>query len=245
MDKGSNLGTDQRVAGLDASRLSMWTVVGAVAASVMTAGILGSVSGILQIPQMVGDVAALRTSREDTAKLIAVLQTGLKTQELITDNLQRQLNQENLRADQMTTRLEAREAELRAMDILQSRSVAEIDTRLTRGLSEIEGRSKDRHTEAMGAISAVQTAVLALNDRQKATGDALNALRANVYELAMRSGRQGSLQTPADPEWLDKMPSQKSPSSQHDKFVIPWKHTPMLALPCQEQDIGLSFIPGR
>jgi uncharacterized phage infection (PIP) family protein YhgE len=205
----------------DVSRMSMWTVVGAVAASVATAGILGSVSGILQIPAVVTDVATLRASRDDAVTRLSSMSERLRSQELVDENLQRQVNQLSQRIDQMSTRLDARDQEARTSDITLQRQISELDTRVSRGLSETEGRSKDRNTEAMGAVNALQTGLASLGDRQKATAAALNVIQQNIYDLATRASRPEAQSNQRSQEPPGTKPYQQSPM-QHPNSYWPF-----------------------
>lgn len=168
------------------SKLSMWTVVGAVAASVATAGVLGSISGILQIPQMVNDVSMLRSAKDDHATRLSGLSERVRSQELTDENLQRQLDAISQRIDVIAARVEKQTVDERTIDMQTQQALGELDTRLSRAVSEVEGRSKDRNTEAMGATKELRASVDALLDRQKTTAASLDALRSNFYDLAMR-----------------------------------------------------------
>lgn len=191
----------------DSSRLSMWTVIGAVCASVATAGILGSAAGILQIPTIAQDVTMLRGAKEDYGQRFALQSERLRSAELTNESLQRQINQAATRMEQMQVQLDRRDQADKTQDLHVERVLGELDTRLTKQMSELEGRSKDRNTEAMGATRALDATLAALQDRMKGNAEAVNALRQIVYDLAVRSttpavplrqSTPGQLQSPPD-----------------------------------------------
>jgi hypothetical protein len=194
--------TDGRAAGRrphDPLRLSMWTVMGAVAASVLTAGTLGGMSGILQIPNLTSGLEVLNKARE--AGLIAASALGERTRssELVEEAMQRQLNQLSARLDQIQIRIDRKDLEDRNTEIQTQKDLA-----------LLEGRSKDRNTEANGSILALRSEITGLSDRTKQNSEAVNIVRQNVYDLATRIYRQGtqqSLPLPLEP----KMPSSLIP----------------------------------
>jgi hypothetical protein len=176
----------------DPMRISMWTVIGSVFASVLTAGILGGASGILQVPNLINQVALLTASRELENHSLSALSERTRSAELTLEGLQRQVNDIAARQNQFTVRLEKMDSEERTLDVATQREI-----------SELEGRSKDRSTQAIGLATNASTAISDLNERLKSTADGLNTLRAVVYDLSMRSGmrqnqsQQGSQQQSA------------------------------------------------
>jgi hypothetical protein len=188
-----------RNGGQDSARLSMYTVVGAVAASVLAAGILGGASGILQIPTMAGQLSVLVAARETGYQANAAAAERLRSAELSIESLQRQLNESTLRQTALAARMEKKDNDDRQADMNVQRSLA-----------EIEGRSKDRNTEAMGAINTIDRGFTSLNDRVKSLVESINAMRAFVYDLATRTGKQS-------------LPSQQSysPTQEQKPLVMP------------------------
>lgn len=175
----------------DSSKLSVWTVVGAVAASVITAGLLGGASGILQIPNALTNITNLQSSFIDQQKATGVISERISRSELVYQDAQRQLNAIQLRVDSLVARIERKEEADRNLDIQTQRDVA-----------SLEGRSKDRNTESLGEIRSVKSLVDGLSDRQKQTAEAVNGVRQNVYDLATRIYRQTnqqSLPVPLEP----------------------------------------------
>lgn len=159
-------------------QLSMWTVVGSVSAAVIAAGILGGVGGVLQIPALVTDVAALRIDRDLTARNMATLSERVRSLELTADGEQRQINDAVRSRDAILSRLDERDKRDRELDI-----------QVQRDLQSIEGRSKDRNTEVMGFIRANEAAQSAVVDRQRAQAEALAQVRRDLFELATRAAR--------------------------------------------------------
>jgi hypothetical protein len=159
--------------GPEAVRLSMWTVLGAVAASVLTAGILGGASGILQVPGMVTEINALRTSRDQASVTIASISERLRSAELVAENEQRQLNDISLRQTNGITRMDKSDYDARQFDVETQKELA-----------ALEGRSKDRNTEVKGDLGTLKSSVDGQGDRIKALGEQINILRQNLYDLA-------------------------------------------------------------
>jgi TolA-binding protein len=181
--RGSATGTT------DVSRMSIWTVVGAVAASVLTAAILGGASGIMQIPTMALDITAFKAQRDQRNMQVATLTERLRSVELTQENLQRQDDSIVVRLDSILARMDKKDTENRDQEISTQRDLA-----------ALEGRSKDRNTEAVGLINALRSEVSGLVDRQRQTFDALAAVRQNLYDLATRAYMRGNLQSPPAPE---------------------------------------------
>lgn len=174
-----------------ALRLSTWTVVGSVFASVLTAGVLGGTSGILQIPTLVNQVASLINAREPELVVRAQTSERVRSSELSIDALQRQLNELSARQTALTVRQDAMAAAETQLDISTQRQI-----------SELEGRSKDRNTQTLGGIATLQAGLNDQNERLKLVADSLSALRSNVYDLATRSSIRpspGSLTIPGFP----------------------------------------------
>jgi hypothetical protein len=182
----------------------MWTVAGAVAASVLTAGILGGASGILQVPAMVNEITGLRTSRDQANVTLASLSERIRSAELVAESQQRELNDITSRLMATSGRIDKADGDSRQF---------QIDTQ--KELAALEGRSKDRNTEVHGDIGTLRSAIDAHGDRLKALTDALNLVRQNVYDLAARMYKQ-PMSTPQSFPQLPESPS----------FHPPWNGVP-------------------
>lgn len=178
----------------------MWTVLGAVAASVLTAGILGGASGILQVPGMLTELSALRVSRDQMSVTISSLSERLRSAELVADAQQRQMTEAANRQNAMAARADKQDYDSRQYQVETQKELA-----------ALEGRSKDRNTEANGSISTLRSAVDGINDRVKGLVDSVNLLRQNVYDLAARTYKQPTSTLPLVPP-LQNTPTYRSPS---------------------------------
>jgi hypothetical protein len=190
--------------GPDAVKLSMWTVLGAVAASVLTAGILGGASGILQVPGMLTEINALRSSRDQMSLTLTTLSERVRSAELVADALQRQISDGATRQNAIVVRADKEDYDSRNYQVETQKELA-----------ALEGRSKDRNTEVKGDVSTIKSTLDGVADRMKATVDAVNLLRQNVYDLASRAYRQPtSTLPPFQPE--PNTPSYRSPIPPQD-----------------------------
>jgi chromosome segregation ATPase len=211
----------------EAARLSLWTVIGAVAASVLTAGVLGSASGIMQIPSVVTELTALRTAHEASNTAMVSVSERVRSAELSGEATDRRLTEQSRRIDALELRLQQREADNRAESI-----------DIERNLTAMEGRSKDRNTEAEGMISALRNSVADLADRQKVVQESVAVLRQNLYDLATHGYSRGSLpRSPSQPTpWTS--PFALPPENNNgDRTYLP--ASPRICI----EDASLAYLP--
>lgn len=110
------------------AKLSMWTVVGAVAASVLTASVLGAASGIMQVPGMLNELTEMRATRTNTAVQIASLSERIRSAELVGDSVQRQINDIAARQNAVITRADKQDAEFRQLAIDSQKGLVGLDS---------------------------------------------------------------------------------------------------------------------
>lgn len=170
-------------------QLSMWTIIGSVSAAVIAAGILGGVGGVLQIPAMVTDVASLRSDRDLAVRTSAQVNERVRSLELSAEGAQRQLNELVRVRENLLARLDERDRRDRDLDIS-----------VQRDLQSMEGRSKERNTEANGAIRTVEASVNAIVERQRAQVEVIGQVRRDLFELASRLARPASQSVPNQPQ---------------------------------------------
>jgi hypothetical protein len=192
-----------------ALRLSTWTVIGSVFASVLTASLLGGVSGILQIPTLVNQVSTLVAARESGQVTQATMSERVRSAELSIEGLQRQLNDASTRAAAMAARQDTMGAAESNLDISTQRQI-----------SDLEGRSKDRNTQALAAAATIQTGLNDQNEKLRLVIDQVSALRANVYDLAIRANNRPSPSNLTGPSSQELRPSGPPASKERDSGFV-------------------------
>jgi hypothetical protein len=150
-------------------------VLGSIAAAIGTAALLGAASGLMQLPALQADMGTVKGQMIQVTSAATALDLRVSRREIEIDGIQRQINQIVSRLEQQQVRMDKKDADDRGLDITTQRE-----------LQAIEGRSKDRNSQAMGELSAVRTAVQAGEDRLKAQADAVRSL----YEIVARDPNQ-------------------------------------------------------
>ncbi len=144
-------------------------------ASVVATAIIGGASGLLQVPTMARDIETLKTSKELSISAAITLGERVRSSELIVEAINRRLGE----ISNQLTELD------RKRDSLSDSLSRFKETYITEHIA-LEGRSKDRHTEAMGALNGLKASDAALRDRQEAFSQAMQQIRGQLLDIATR-----------------------------------------------------------
>lgn len=206
------------------TRLSVWTIVGSIAASVIATAIIGGAAGLLQVPTIARDVDLMKNNIEVNRQSMGGLSERVRSGELVSEAINRRITDlvESIREiDRKRDRLQDDFSKFREFYVNEH--------------AALEGRSKDRHTEAMGAVNSLRVSDNALRDQIATMATGQQQVRAQLLELSMRISSQRQ-------NFQQQQPLQPQPQSSPDEQREP-SHNVRHELPgrdqgCDEADIG-------
>jgi len=207
------------------TRLSVWTIVGSIAASVIATAIIGGAAGLLQVPTIARDVDLMKNNIEGNRQSMGSLSERVRSGELVSEAINRRISdlvEATREIDRKRDRLQDDFNKFREFYVNEH--------------AALEGRSKDRHTEAMGAIGSLRVSDNALRDQLATMATGQQQVRAQLLELSLRiSSQRQNFNMPSQP--MQPQP-QSSPQTDMEPSFNVRHELPTRDQGCDEADSG-------